>query len=114
VLAFVFLLGMFTSMGKYVVYILYSESLDQFYKGQTSDLTDRMSRHNGKREKSTKLGVPWILLWFTHKETRKEALLLESKLKNLNRRRTIHLMLKYKEDIAGTDELQLLLKLSVC
>ena len=41
----------------YFTYILYSKSLDKFYKGSTHDISDRLSRHNGGREKATKSGV---------------------------------------------------------
>uniref|UniRef100_UPI00374DA6BB GIY-YIG nuclease family protein n=1 Tax=Aestuariivivens insulae TaxID=1621988 RepID=UPI00374DA6BB len=35
---------------KYFVYILYSENHDTYYKGQTSDLTKRLERHNSGSE----------------------------------------------------------------
>jgi putative endonuclease len=99
---------------KYFVYILYSESLDMFYKGQTSDLPHRISRHNMKLEKATQNGVPWILLWSTNKSTRSSAILLEQKLKNLSRIRLINFILKYLEGIEGPDEFLLVEKLSGC
>ncbi len=80
----------------YTVYILYSPSTDSYYKGQTSNLDDRLSRHNAGREKATKNGVPWRLVWSTAKQTRGEALKLERKLKNLSRERTIQFISKYK------------------
>jgi len=43
----------------YVVYILYSLSKDQYYIGHTSNLEDRLKRHNAGRSKATKHGVPW-------------------------------------------------------
>jgi putative endonuclease len=85
----------------YYTYILYSQKADSFYKGQTSDVHKRLLRHNNGYEKSTKDSVPWVLLWYTEKNSRSEALKLESKLKNLSRARTIHFMLKYKEGIVG-------------
>ena len=98
----------------YSVYILYSSTLDGFYKGQTSNLGDRLNRHMAGRERSTKSGVPWRLMWSTEKETREEALALEKKLKHLRRDRLISFMQKYKEGIAGPDEFLLLEKLSGC
>jgi len=80
---------------KYFVYILYSESTDSYYKGQTSDLELRLSRHNSGYEKSTQNEVPWKLVWSTTKPTRGEALVLEKKLKNLSRQKTIEFILKY-------------------
>ncbi|MFY0651860.1 MAG: GIY-YIG nuclease family protein, partial [Cyclobacteriaceae bacterium] len=69
----------------YTVYILYSKKLDSYYKGQTANLEDRLRRHNAGYEKSTTPGIPWRLVWSTKKPTRGEALVLERKLKNLNR-----------------------------
>ena len=88
---------------EYYVYILYSPSIDSYYKGQTSDLDVRLNRHNNGYEKATKHGVPWILVWSTKKETRGEALILERKLKNLSRDRTIQFINKYKVGVASPD-----------
>ena len=98
----------------YLVYILYSESLDSFYKGQTNDLADRINRHNLKQEKATRTGVPWILIWSTEKPSRSDAMILEIKLKNLSRKRLIDFMIRYAEGVAGPDEFLLLEKLSGC
>ena len=48
------------------------------------------------------------------KNSRSEAYKLEIKLKNLSRKRTIEFIIKYKEDIAGTDELLFIKQLSEC
>ena len=92
----------------YFVYILYSKSTGQFYKGQTSDIKERINRHNEQREVFTSSGAPWMLLWKISKETRQEALLLEKKLKNLSQERLIQFMKNYSEGIVGADELFLL------
>jgi putative endonuclease len=96
------------------VYIIYSESLDKFYKGQTNDLSVRIMRHNMKYEKATQNGAPWILIWSTTKLSRSSAIILERKLKNLTRKRLIDFILKYPEDVEGPDEFLLLEKLSGC
>jgi len=90
----------------YVVYILYSESLDKFYKGQTNSIEDRLKRHNAGYETATRFGTPWKLLWVTEKTTRVEALGLESKLKNLSRKRLIGFMNKFKKDCVDPDLLK--------
>jgi putative endonuclease len=43
------------------LYILYSEKLDKFYIGSTSDIVRRISEHNRGKEKFTKTGMPWEL-----------------------------------------------------
>ncbi|MCD6597181.1 MAG: GIY-YIG nuclease family protein [Bacteroidales bacterium] len=96
----------------YWVYILYSKSLNQFYKGQTHNLDERVIRHNIGSEKATKPGVPWILLWSTQKSDRSSSIILERKLKNLTRNRLISFMKKYAEGVVGPDEFLLLEKLS--
>ncbi len=84
---------------KYSVYILYSPLIDSYYKGQTSDLHERIRRHNSGYEKATKRGVPWQLVWSTEKETRSEAIILERKLKNLSREKTKQFIDKYKNEL---------------
>ena len=96
------------------VYILYSASLDSFYKGQSNDIADRIHRHNLKQEKATQNGAPWKLVWCIEKETKSAAVILERKLKNLSRKRLIDFMKKYCEGIASPDEFLLLEKLSGC
>ncbi|MCB0635339.1 MAG: GIY-YIG nuclease family protein [Lewinella sp.] len=98
----------------YFVYVLYSTSTDRLYRGQTADLQDRLNRHNLQQEKATAQGAPWILLWHTSKPDRSQAVLLETKLKNLSRKRMVLFMQKYQQGITGPDEALLLQRLSGC
>ncbi len=91
------------------VYILYSRTNDSFYKGQTDDLEDRIHRHNKGWEKATRSGAPWILVWAVEKTHRSAAVILESKLKNLSRKRLINFILKNGGTFAGPDALTALL-----
>ncbi|MEN9972987.1 MAG: hypothetical protein RIS20_1334 [Bacteroidota bacterium] len=99
---------------KFNVYILYSEKINSFYKGQTSNLPERLYRHNHRYEKATKAGTPWKLIWTSEKPSRSEALSLERKLKNLSVKRTLQFILKYSQGIPSTDELLMIQKLSEC
>ncbi|MEM8566075.1 MAG: GIY-YIG nuclease family protein [Bacteroidota bacterium] len=83
----------------YRVYILYSQKLGSFYKGQTVDINDRMKRHNSGYEKSTASGCPWKLIWITRKPDRAAARVLERKLKNLSKAKLLAFMLKYYSEI---------------
>ncbi|MEL6660463.1 MAG: GIY-YIG nuclease family protein [Bacteroidota bacterium] len=85
----------------YQVYILYSPKLDQFYRDQTQDLSDRLNRHNSAQENATAPGIPWILIWYAEKPDRSSALQFERKLKNLSRIRLIQLMEKYDKHYPG-------------
>jgi putative endonuclease len=76
-------------MAAYFVYILQSRKNDSFYKGSTDNLARRFLEHNLKKEISTKHYAPWDLVWYTTKENRSEALLLERKLKNLSVKKTV-------------------------
>ena len=45
------------------VYILFSEKLDKYYIGSTPDIDRRIAEHNRGKEKFTKTGMPWILVY---------------------------------------------------
>ncbi|MCE7063401.1 GIY-YIG nuclease family protein [Dyadobacter sp. CY343] len=65
----------------FVVYILFSESLNKFYVGQTQDLDSRLRRHNEGRVNFTGKGVPWILVHTFECSDRSTAMQLEGKIK---------------------------------
>jgi putative endonuclease len=50
----------------FIVYIIYSPSLDKFYIGYTSDLEKRLFEHNNKISVFTSKAADWIL---KHSET---------------------------------------------
>ncbi|MHA7128104.1 GIY-YIG nuclease family protein [Algoriphagus namhaensis] len=66
---------------EFKVYILYSERLGKFYVGQTSELTKRIDRHNEGRERYTRAGIPWVLVYS------ESCRVLEKKIKNLRSKR---------------------------
>lgn len=55
------------------VYILYSAVVDRYFVGLTSDLEKSLKRHNEGKNKHTKTGIPWKLVYEEHFENRKEA-----------------------------------------
>ena len=65
----------------FFVYLLYSESLDRYYIGQTSDLTRRVIAHNAGYVKSTKSGCPWTVVGYETYKSRSEARWREQQLK---------------------------------
>jgi putative endonuclease len=68
----------------YFVYILQSQTNFSFYKGSTDNLERRLEEHNaGKVSYSSKF-KPWNLVWYTIKNNRSQAVILEKKLKNLS------------------------------
>ncbi|MEP6465711.1 MAG: GIY-YIG nuclease family protein [Parafilimonas sp.] len=44
-------------------YILYSSRLNKYYIGSTSDVERRLEEHNRGKEKFTKTGLPWVLMY---------------------------------------------------
>lgn len=71
----------------YTVYILYSQKSSRYYVGQTSDITDRLERHNQGRVKSTKFGIPWKVVLQLEVSTRSEAMVLEKQIKKRGAKR---------------------------
>jgi putative endonuclease len=83
-------------MESFIVYINYSEAFDKYYIGQTENFDSRLLLHNAGLVKSTKPYLPWINVLQITKPTRSEAMILEKKLKNLNRIRLVAFIDKYK------------------
>ena len=77
---------------EYFVYILYSETTDRYYVGQTQNLEQRLERHNSGRNKSTKSGIPWMIVHFETLSDRNSALAREKYIKNLGSRRYLNLI----------------------
>lgn len=84
-------------METYTVYILFSESFNKYYIGQTSNPAQRIAMHNAGAVLSTKPYVPWIIVCQMKKATRSDAMVLEKKLKNLNRKRLELFIEKYSK-----------------
>jgi putative endonuclease len=70
----------------FIVYILFSSKVDQYYVGHTQNMEDRLSRHNSGRSLSTKKGKPWNLVYTETFETRSEAMLREKAIKKMKSR----------------------------
>jgi len=66
---------------KYWVYAIKSEVSGRIYIGQTSDLYDRLKRHNSGEVYSTKAQRPWRLIAHEEFSSRSQAMWKESELK---------------------------------
>ncbi len=82
-------------MENFFVYILYSEKFDKFYIGQTNNYESRLQMHNSGHVKSTSPFIPWIRVCLIQKVSRADAMTLEKKIKNLNRKRLLDFIEKY-------------------
>jgi putative endonuclease len=70
-----FLFHMFTT------YILFSNTSQKFYTGHCENIAVRLSQHNSGRNKSTRHGIPWEMIFQASFETRGEAMNLEKRIK---------------------------------
>ncbi len=65
----------------FVVYILYSKSLNRYYVGSTNNLISRLNQHNKGKSISTKSGLPWNLVYSEEYNTRTDAIRREKQIK---------------------------------
>jgi putative endonuclease len=80
----------------YYVYILYSESMDRYYVGNTSNLEARLDRHNNGESRYTKSGIPWQIMYTEEYRTRKEAMSREHQIKKWKSRKMIKKLIEGK------------------
>lgn len=66
----------------FYVYVLQSETTEQFYTGFTADLVQRIGQHNQGVTKSTRNRGPWRLVYQEQFATRAEAMRREKFLKS--------------------------------
>lgn len=64
------------------VYLLHSKKNNKIYKGSTADLKKRLGQHNKGQVSSTKLGVPWELIYYEAFSNKTDALREELFLKS--------------------------------
>ena len=65
----------------YIVYILYSRSLDRYYAGYTNDLSRRLAEHNRIKGKYTDSGIPWEIVYSEKFTSKSEAMKREQYIK---------------------------------
>ncbi len=74
----------------FYVYIIYSQKLDKFYIGYTSNIQIRMHEyHNLGRSMFTSKGIPWELKYSEPFETEIEAMRREKQIKKMKSRKYI-------------------------
>ncbi|MBP9095640.1 MAG: GIY-YIG nuclease family protein [Ignavibacteria bacterium] len=65
----------------YYTYILYSETLEKYYCGSTSDVNKRLVEHNSGKTNFTRKAKDWQIIKFFEFENKSDALRLENKVK---------------------------------
>ncbi len=79
---------------QYFVYILFSEKLNRYYIGSTSNLSERLIKHNHIHKGFTSKGQPWVLVYSENYNTKSEAMAREKSLKNWKNRDRIEALIK--------------------
>ena len=75
----------------FTVYILFSESLNKYYVGYTSlSIQDRLNYHLYNHKGFTANAKDWKITWTKNLKTKKEALILEKKIKKRGAKRYIN------------------------
>jgi putative endonuclease len=94
-------------METFYFYILYSPSLDKYYIGHTSNLSERVRKHNTNHKGFTGRANDWIIVCAEVFETKIEAAKRETQIKGWkNRERLETLISKNLFDNEGIFELQ--------
>ena len=78
----------------YVYFLKSKEKPDQLYVGYSTDLKQRLKRHNAGLVQSTKPYKPWELIFYEAYKTSPDAKRREKYLKTTKGRKTLRLMLK--------------------
>ncbi|WP_293743806.1 GIY-YIG nuclease family protein [uncultured Pedobacter sp.] len=66
----------------FYTYILYSKTRNKYYVGSTSDLQNRLKKHNTNHPGFTGHTGDWCVVWSEVFETRTEAILKEKQIKS--------------------------------
>jgi len=77
------------------VYVLSSKKTKGWYIGSTRDLRKRILRHNSGKNKSTKHGAPWKIMYCEISLNQKDARMREKYLKSGMGRRYLKNRLKF-------------------
>ncbi len=85
----------------HIVYILFSEKLNRFYTGFTSNLEERLEFHkNAEDRKFTYNASDWIVFFEIPCDSRNQGLLIEKHIKSMKSKKYIQNLIKYPEMIA--------------
>ena len=77
----------------FYVYILQSLKDGSYCIGQTNNVSNRLERHNSRRQLATRSKVPWELVYTKPFPTRNQAVRREREIKNWKSRQAIEVLL---------------------
>jgi putative endonuclease len=78
----------------YSVYIIYSQKIDKYYIGFSSNVPERLCKHNRNSKGFSNAGKPWVLVYQETFENKKEAMARESQLKKWKNREHLENLIK--------------------
>jgi putative endonuclease len=73
----------------YYTYILFSSDLNRYYIGYSSNVEERLAKHNNHHKGFTNAGNDWEIVFTRAFETKQEALSFERKIKSWKSRKMI-------------------------
>jgi len=73
----------------FLVYILYSSPLDEYYVGHSGDIDDRVFRHTNSGSRSTKKATDWKLMYTEVFQSKAAAYQREREIKKKKSRKYI-------------------------
>ena len=82
----------------YSVYIIYSQKIDKYYIGFSSNVQDRLLKHNRYSKGFSNIGKPWILVYEEPFENKKNAMTRESQLKKWKNRERLETLIKSRSE----------------
>lgn len=68
------------------MYILFSQVLNKYYVGSTTDLDRRLEEKHKGKEKFTKTGIPWLFVYSENFDELKQARRREGYIKKIKSR----------------------------
>ena len=83
---------------QYFVYILYSEKLNRYYTGSTSNIDIRLEFHkNSEGHKYTHKADDWVLLFTIECDDKPQMLAIEKHIKKMKSKTYIQNLVRYPE-----------------
>jgi len=81
----------------FFLYIIYSENKDRYYTGYTGSIETRLEKHNSGATRSTRAGIPWVLVYSEEFENKSDAIKRELVIKKKKSRRYIEDLIVSKD-----------------
>jgi putative endonuclease len=78
----------------YTVYIIYSQRIDKYYIGFSSNVPDRFRKHNRNSKGFSAAGRPWIIVFTEAFENKKKAMKREKQLKKWKNRERLEALIR--------------------